>query len=106
MAYNPPAVSPSFSPISADIDYPALERRILAFWEKEGILAKYLTRNAGKEPWSFYDGPITANNAMGVHHAWGRTLKDVFQRHRAMKGFDQRFQNGFDCHGLWVEVEV
>ncbi|MDP3767214.1 MAG: class I tRNA ligase family protein, partial [Dehalococcoidia bacterium] len=36
----------------------------------------------------------------------GRTLKDVFQRHRAMKGFDQRFQNGFDCQGLWIEVEV
>ncbi len=99
---NPPA----FPPIDPDVDYPRLEREILAFWEKEGILPQYLARNRGKERWSFYDGPITANNPMGVHHAWGRTLKDVFQRHRAMKGFDQRFQNGFDCQGLWVEVEV
>ncbi len=99
-------MSAAFTAISADVDYPALERRILAFWRKEGILPKYLKRNAGKDPWSFYDGPITANNPMGVHHAWGRTLKDLFQRHRAMKGFDQRFQNGFDCQGLWVEVEV
>ena len=43
---------------------------------------------------------------MGVHHAWGRTLKDVFQRYKALRGFDQRYQNGFDCQGLWVEVEV
>ncbi len=43
---------------------------------------------------------------MGVHHAWGRTLKDVYQRFKAMQGFDQRFQNGFDCQGLWLEVEV
>ena len=43
---------------------------------------------------------------MGVHHAWGRTYKDVFQRYRAMRGFNQRFQNGFDCQGLWLEVEV
>jgi isoleucyl-tRNA synthetase len=43
---------------------------------------------------------------MGVHHAWGRTLKDVFQRYKAFCGFDQRYQNGFDCQGLWVEVEV
>ena len=43
---------------------------------------------------------------MGVHHAWGRTYKDLFQRYKAMLGFDQRFQNGFDCQGLWVEVEV
>ena len=55
---------------------------------------------------SFIDGPITANNPMGVHHAWGRTLKDVFQRYKALQGFDQRYQNGFDCQGLWVEVEV
>ena len=63
-------------------------------------------QNAGRPPWSFIDGPITANNAMGVHHAWGRTLKDVFQRYHALRGFDLRYQNGFDCQGLWVEVEV
>ncbi len=37
---------------------------------------------------------------------WGRTLKDVFQRYKAMRGFHQRYQNGFDCQGLWVEVGV
>ncbi len=43
---------------------------------------------------------------MGVHHAWGRTLKDLYQRYKNMRGFRQRFQNGFDNQGLWVEVEV
>ena len=43
---------------------------------------------------------------MGVHHAWGRTYKDVYQRFRAMRGYHQRYQNGFDCQGLWLEVEV
>ena len=43
---------------------------------------------------------------MGVHHAWGRTLKDVFQRFQAARGHELRYQNGFDCQGLWVEVEV
>ena len=56
--------------------------------------------------WSFLDGPITANNPMGVHHAWGRTYKDLYQRFHAMLGEDQRYQNGFDCQGLWVEVNV
>ena len=27
------------------------------------------------------DGPITANNPMGVHHAWGRSYKDLFARY-------------------------
>ena len=43
---------------------------------------------------------------MGVHHAWGRTYKDVVQRYKNMQGYEQRFQNGFDCQGLWVEVGV
>ncbi|MCA9879900.1 MAG: class I tRNA ligase family protein, partial [Thermomicrobiales bacterium] len=88
-------------------DFPALERETLAWWEANDILEKYLHRNDDSaERYSFLDGPITANNPMGVHHAWGRTYKDVFQRYFAMNGRDQRFQNGFDCQGLWVEIEV
>ena len=56
---------------------------------------------------SFVDGPVTANRmALGVHTAWGRTLKDVFQRYKALRGYHQRYQNGFDCQGLWIEVGV
>ncbi len=82
------------------------EKKILEFWKEKDIFNKLRKKNKGKEPWSFLDGPITANNPMGVHHAWGRTYKDVFQRYHALQGFDLRFQNGFDCQGLWVEVEV
>src|SRR3990167_5319476 len=85
---------------------PKTEEKILEFWRKNGIFEKLRKKIKGKKRWSFLDGPITANNPMGVHHAWGRTYKDLFQRYKAMRGFDQRFQNGFDCQGLWVEVEV
>jgi isoleucyl-tRNA synthetase len=87
-------------------DHPALEREILEWWDGEQIFDRLREQNRGGPRWSFIDGPITANNPMGVHHAWGRTLKDLFQRYKAMRGFDQRYQNGFDCQGLWVEVEV
>jgi len=83
-----------------------LEHKILDFWEKGRIFDKLRQKNAGNKPWSFLDGPITANNPMGVHHAWGRTLKDCYQRYHAMLGHELRYQNGFDCQGLWVEVEV
>jgi len=83
-----------------------VEKEILNFWNKKKVFNKLRKKNDGKKPFSFIDGPITANNPMGVHHAWGRTYKDIFQRFKAMQGFDQRFQNGFDCQGLWVEVEV
>jgi len=81
------------------------ETEVLEFWEKNKIFDKLRKKIKGKKKYSFIDGPITANNPMGIHHAWGRTYKDVFQRFKAMQGFDQRFQNGFDCQGLWVERE-
>jgi len=90
------------------VDYSsfAAEKDILSYWNSKKIFDKLRKRNKGKKNFSFIDGPITANNPMGVHHAWGRTLKDLFQRYKAMQGFDQRYQNGFDCQGLWLEVET
>jgi isoleucyl-tRNA synthetase len=95
-----------FKEVANTLDFPALERDILGFWRETRAFEKLVEQNRGKARWSFIDGPITANNPMAVHHAWGRTYKDLFQRFKAMQGYDQRYQNGFDCQGLWVEVEV
>ena len=96
-----------FKPVSPQVDFPALEKDLLKKWEKERLFDKYLHRNdSSTNKFSFLDGPITANNPMGVHHAWGRTYKDFWQRYWNLKGKKQRFQNGFDEQGLWVEVEV
>lgn len=92
--------------VDPKVDFIRLEHEMLKFWKENDIFRKRVSSNRGNKKWSFLDGPITANNPMGVHHAWGRTYKDIFQRYFAMKGFDQRYQNGFDCQGLWVEVEV
>ena len=96
-----------FKPVSSKVDFPALEREVLAWWHQTGMMQKYLHHNDDAEKrFSFIDGPITANNPMGAHHAWGRTYKDLYQRYKTMQGFKQRYQNGFDGQGLWIEVEV
>ena len=95
-----------FRPVSNQIDFVHQEHEILEFWRETNAFEKLRALRAGGPRWSFLDGPITANNPMGVHHGWGRTYKDLFQRFKAMQGYDQRWQNGFDCQGLWVEVEV
>jgi len=95
-----------FEPLPAAPDHARLELDVLAFWEAERVFARLRGQNAGGPKWSFVDGPITANKRMGVHHMWGRTLKDVFQRYKALRGYRQRYQNGYDCQGLWVEVGV
>ncbi len=79
---------------------------MLARWEAEDTFGKLREQNRGGPTFSFIDGPVTANKDLGIHTTWGRTLKDLFQRYKALRGFDQRYQNGFDCQGLWIEVGV
>ena len=95
-----------FRPVTSKPDLVAQEHELLEAWQERRTFARLRSQNAGGPRWSFLDGPITANNPMGVHHAWGRTYKDLYQRFHAMLGEDQRYQNGFDCQGLWVEVNV
>ena len=95
-----------FRPVPTRPDLVPMEHETLAFWRERGTFAELRAKNADGPKWSFLDGPITANNPMGVHHAWGRTYKDLYQRFHAMLGEAQRWQNGFDCQGLWVEVNV
>ena len=95
-----------FEEVPARVDFIAQERGILQWWKEIRAFETRRALNQGQKRWSFIDGPITANNPMGVHHAWGRTYKDLFQRYWAMRGYDTRYQNGFDCQGLWIEVEV
>jgi isoleucyl-tRNA synthetase len=96
----------AFDKVDPKVDFPAQERDILRFWNETRAFDRLRERNRGGAKWSFLDGPITANNPMGVHHAWGRTYKDIYQRYHASLGQELRYQNGFDCQGLWVEVEV
>ena len=89
------------SPTTTRSSSPILER-----WEREGTFGQLRAQNADGPRFSFIDGPVTANKSLAVHTAWGRTLKDVFQRYKALQGYHQRYQNGFDCQGLWIEVGV
>jgi isoleucyl-tRNA synthetase len=98
---------PYFEPVVLGVDFPKEEKKLLRDWYRNSVVKKYLSKNkTSNNIFSFLDGPITANNPMGVHHAWGRTYKDLWQRFKNMQGYKQRFQNGFDAQGLWVEVEV
>ncbi len=96
-----------FKPVSKSFDLPALEHDVLAFWRDHEVEQLYLHKNDNSAAqFKFLDGPMTANGQMGVHHAWGRFYKDLWQRYNTMLGKRQRYQNGFDCQGLWIEVTV
>ena len=95
-----------FQEVPNKVDFQAQELEVLKLWKENHSFEKMVAIHKGQPRWSFIDGPITANNPMGVHHGWGRTYKDLMLRFRTMQGHEMRYQNGFDCQGLWVEVNV
>jgi isoleucyl-tRNA synthetase len=98
--------TPSFRALPAQIDLPAMEHSILEFWKTGEIFDRSLTARAGNTPWTFYEGPPTANGMPGTHHIEARVFKDVFPRFHTMKGKFVTRKAGWDCHGLPVEIAV
>jgi len=84
----------------------AFELELLARWSEEKLFERTLSARAGAPTYVFFDGPPTANGRPGIHHVFSRTLKDLFCRHRAAKGFLVERKAGWDTHGLPVEIEV
>ncbi len=83
-----------------------LERQVLAFWDRHDIFAKSISQKDPARPYTFYEGPPTANGRPGIHHVLARTIKDVFCRYHTMKGCRVERKAGWDTHGLPVEIEV
>ena len=98
--------SHTFRSLPAQIDLPATEHQILAFWEEQDIFAKSVSARDGAPSWTFYEGPPTANGSPGTHHIEARVFKDLFPRYQTMKGKQVIRKAGWDCHGLPVEIAV
>jgi isoleucyl-tRNA synthetase len=98
--------NPSYRPVPAQVDLPALDHEVLHFWHANSVFARSLEQTEGRPPWIFYEGPPTANGMPGTHHIESRVFKDVFPRYKTMKGFHVARKAGWDCHGLPVELAV
>jgi len=83
-----------------------IEHDLLKQWEQKDLFKKIVAKNQNGPRFRFLDGPVTANNRLGIHHIWGRTLKDITIKYNAMQGKSCQYQNGFDAQGMWVEVNV
>ncbi|MDX6247137.1 MAG: isoleucyl-tRNA synthetase [Kribbellaceae bacterium] len=101
-----PTAKTPWKQVPAQVDLPAIEREVLQLWDGQDTFAKSLEQSAGGQPWTFYEGPPTANGMPGTHHIEARVFKDVFPRYRTMKGHWVERKAGWDCHGLPVEVAV
>ena len=97
---------PRFQDVSARVDFPALDARVLAFWKDHRIFEKSLEGRDDAPLYIFYEGPPTANGRPGAHHIISRIFKDLFPRYKTMRGYRVPRKAGWDTHGLPVELEV
>ncbi len=79
---------------------------IRRYWEENQTFERGQQLAQGHPAFVFYDGPPSANGQPGIHHVMARTIKDVFCRYKAQKGFYVDRKAGWDTHGLPVELGV
>ena len=99
-------MSSEYTPVPPQVDLPAMEHDVLAFWEDDKTFQQSLDFAGDRPRWTFYEGPPTANGMPGTHHVEARVFKDVFPRFKTMQGFRVDRKAGWDCHGLPVELAV
>src|SRR5580692_9088015 len=81
-------------------------REILEFWKKRNIFEKSISSRPESKPYTFYEGPPSANGLPGIHHVMARAIKDIFCRYKTLKGFQVKRKGGWDTHGLPIEISV
>ena len=95
-----------YKKVSTDLKFVDREKEILKFWNDNDIFEKSISIREKGEPYTFYDGPPTANGKPHIGHVLTRVIKDMIPRYRTMKGYKVIRKAGWDTHGLPVELEV
>ncbi len=95
-----------YKKVDAKLDFLAREKEVLDFWKKDKTFEKVNEKNKNGQPFTFYDGPPTANGKPHVGHVLTRVIKDIIPRYKSMKGYNVLRKAGWDTHGLPVEIEV
>ena len=89
-----------------ELNFAKVGEEMLTFWKEEKIFEKSVSNREGKQTFTFYEGPPSANGTPGIHHVMARTVKDIFCRFKTLQGFQVKRKGGWDTHGLPVELQV
>ncbi len=81
-------------------------KEVLEFWKKNDIFEKSISSRPANNPYTFYEGPPSANGMPGIHHVMARSIKDIFCRYKTLKGYQVKRKGGWDTHGLPIELAV
>jgi len=82
------------------------EPEILKKWEEMKIYYRMLEVREGAPKFILHDGPPYANGDIHIGHALNKTLKDVTNKYRFLRGYKVLYVPGWDTHGLPIERAV
>ncbi|WP_166332284.1 isoleucine--tRNA ligase [Sphingobacterium chungjuense] len=88
------------------LNLPEIGKEVLKRWESDKIFEKSISNRPASKPYTFYEGPPSANGMPGIHHVMARAIKDIFCRYKTLKGFQVKRKGGWDTHGLPIELAV
>ncbi len=88
------------------MNLPQTGKDILEFWKAYNIFEKSISSRPATNPYTFYEGPPSANGMPGIHHVMARSIKDIFCRYKTLKGYQVKRKGGWDTHGLPIELAV
>ena len=94
------------TPNTGTYDPVTLETEVAERWSKEKIFENSIEQRRNSDPFTFLEGPPTANGKPGIHHVLSRLYKDMVCRWKTMEGHLVERKGGWDTHGLPVEIEV
>jgi isoleucyl-tRNA synthetase len=78
----------------------------VAHWDKTGLYAAIQRRRAAAPAFVLHDGPPFTNGDVHIGTAMNKTLKDIINRYKSMRGYRTPYVPGWDCHGLPIEQKV
>lgn len=81
-------------------------KEVLEYWKANNIFEKSISNRPSSRPYTFYEGPPSANGMPGIHHVMARSIKDIFCRYKTLKGYRVERKGGWDTHGLPIELAV
>ncbi|MCA5004529.1 isoleucine--tRNA ligase [Sphingobacterium bovistauri] len=88
------------------LNLPEIGKEVLNRWGAENIFEKSISNRPASKPYTFYEGPPSANGMPGIHHVMARAIKDIFCRYKTLKGYQVKRKGGWDTHGLPIELAV
>jgi isoleucyl-tRNA synthetase len=88
------------------VDLAGIERETLERWEQAAVPSRSVARTPQGPLWSFHQHPRVASGMPGVHQLPGLAIADMYQRLKAMQGFNVQRSRTWGRDGRTAEAAV